>query len=522
MTLYLLVFGLSLAFGLAATPLARWLGHRCGILDHPDGYRKVHKKPIPRSGGVAVYLAFFGSLAAAVWLSPAQELHSCLGADDFRWLLLGATAIFLIGLWDDARGLNARKKLVLLTLVAGGLYAAGFRIGAITNPFGGSIYLGHWALPVTLFWFLGCMNAINFIDGLDGLATGVAAFVAATIVASGLLFGNFDAVILAVALLGAAGGFLVFNFHPASIYLGDSGAYLLGYLIACVGLLSTRKAHTAVALLVPVIAMGVPIFDTALAIVRRWARAVPISASDRHHLHHRLLKWGFGHRQAVLFMYMGCFALAALALIMAAAHGLQSTGVLLILALFGALTIRLLGWHEVKLAHKRVTDHLERRKRHASGRKVGYEATERMRQAQNVEAVWEAFTAAAAKLELDQARLALAPGRITPPIWQDVYTLDWTRDGNGSTDEQLEATWSANYPLVVGGFALGTLDITKATNGKPLEGHVPEMLHLLTARLAENVARLSPSSLQRSGEFQRHLPGGPGLALGAQQLTLWP
>ena len=541
-TACLLVFGLSLGVGLAMTVLVRRLGRRWEVLDHPDGFRKVHRQPIPRIGGVAIFVAFFASLGAASLLSGSPYLASCLGDNDFLVLLGGAAAVLLIGLLDDIRGLRARWKLLLLTVVAIGMYAAGYRINAITNPFGGGTHLGWLALPITLFWFLGCMNAINFIDGLDGLATGVTIFVVATILVTSLAFKNTSASIMAPALIGAAAGFLVFNFHPASIYLGDSGSYLLGFLIACIGLRGSVKAHTVVALLVPVIAMGLPVFDTALAIIRRWGHSLPLSATDRQHIHHKLLQMGLSHRQAVLALYATCFALAAIALLFSATNSQQSAAALILLALPGVVVIRVFGWHELKLAKERVVRHFQRKKRGGQNRMAGHEAVERMRQAEHLPEVWQVFTAAADKMELERARLTLASvpetppiwanpdtserarptlasAPETPPIWADLYTFEWARKGNGAgtrasedhapepggapsggvasdgVNDDSDALWSASLPLVAGGVRVGSLDVVKATNGDPLEAHVPDVLKLLSTGLAETIRRVHHKAL---------------------------
>ena len=518
---HLIILGLAFVFGLAATMLVRWLGHRFEVLDHPDGYRKVHKRPIPRIGGLAVYLAFFGALAVGAFLWRPTMLAGPVGTTEFGWVIVGATAVLFLGLWDDSRGMRASRKMIVLTSIAVLMYAVGFRIGAVTNPFGSYIELGLLALPVTLFWFLGCMNAINFIDGLDGLAAGVSLFVAGTILVSAFLFGNAEGAVLALALFGAAAGFLIFNFHPASIYLGDSGSYLLGFLIACTGMISTRKAHTIVALLVPVIAMGVPIADTALAILRRWARGVPLFASDRHHLHHKLLKMGIGHRQAVILIYAVCVGLAGTALLMTASRTQRSAAVLLLLALAAALVIRLLGRNEVLLAHQRVSNHMGQRKRRSNGNRIGYEAVERMRQAEHLPAVWAAFTNAADGLEMDHVRLTLKTAPEIPPIWADTDTLAWTRSGNGHAHEEITGTWSFGCSLIAGGARLGKVDIRKATNGQSLETHIPQTLQLLTSGLAQNIARLHPPPAPGAAGGHDEAGTGRRTRPDPKQLRLW-
>ncbi len=498
---YLLILGLALVFGLASTELVRRLGHRLEVMDHPDGYRKVHRQPIPRIGGLAIFVAFFGTLTAGLLIRGQVLLDGPIGLTEFGWIIAGGLAVLLVGLWDDVRGLKAHWKLVLLIVISGAMYAGDFRIGWISNPFGGYIYFGLFTLPVTLFWFLGCMNTINFIDGLDGLAAGITLLVAGTMLISGLLTGHTQNAVFAAALIGVTGAFLVFNFHPASIYLGDSGSYLLGFLIACIGLLASRKAHTVVALVVPVTAMGLPIFDTALAILRRWARAVPVFSSDRGHIHHKLLEMGLGHRQAVLVLYAACLALAGIAVIMNASRGERSIVIVLVLALCGALVVRLLGWNEILLARQRISNGLEQRKRRGHGSRIGYEAVERMRQAGDLDTVWAAFTRAADELEIDHARLTIPTASEMAPMGPDNDTLEWTREGSELTDGESIGTWAFGCPLVSdGGTMVGKLDIKKATDGQPLGRHVPETLQLITDGLTQNLGRFCDADSETGGE----------------------
>jgi len=491
MTAYILVFGLSVVLGVLLTVLVRWAGRRLGILDLPDGFRKVQSRPIPRMGGVAIFGAFFGALIAVRCLYDSTPLIGCLAGVDFLPILCGGLAVLLIGLWDDVRGLPAGRKLLLLCVVAAAMYLAGYRIGKLSNPFGGAVDLGYWAVPVTLLWFLGCMNAMNFIDGLDGLASGVTVFAAGTVFLTSVLFHNSGAALFSLALTGAVIGFLAFNFHPASIFLGDSGSYLLGFLIACLGLRGSQKANMVVALLIPFIALGLPVVDTFLAIVRRWSRALPLSAGDRQHIHHRLLRAGLTHRQAVLMMYAACLGLAGCALLLTAARDAQAAGVLIMFGLATVVIVRVVGLDDLKMATRRVSAVFEQRKIRAECRTVGYEATERMAQTETVLSLWEIFTHAAQRMGLDRASLTVRTGAPPPSRRPDLLTFRWQYNGNGHEGDAATVLWSARFPLIVRGVALGRLEIIKATNGKPMARELPEMLNLIAASLAENIDRLS-------------------------------
>ena len=501
MTAFVLVFGLSLTLGLVLTALVRWAGRRLGVLDRPDGFRKIQKHPIPRMGGVAIFAAFFGALIAAPCLHGSAQLTSCLGDSGFLPVLCGGLAVLLIGLWDDVKGLRAGWKLLLLCLVAAAMYLAGYRIGKLGNPFGGAIDLGPWAAVITLLWFVGCMNAINLIDGLDGLAGGVTVFAAGTVFLTSVLFHNGSVALLSLALTGAVIGFLAFNFHPASIFLGDSGSYLLGFLIACLGLRGSQKANMVVALLIPFIALGLPIVDTSLAILRRWSRALPLSAGDRQHIHHRLLRAGLTHRQTVLLMYAACLVLAGFALLLTAARDMQAAGILLLFGLATVVILRVVGLDDLKMAKKRVSDVLERRKHGAECRTAGYEATEQMDQTETVPSLWEIFTRAAERMGLDRASLTVRPSDSLAPWRRNGRTFRWHHNGNGHDDDVATVLWSARFPLVVRGAMLGRLEIIKATNGKPMTRELPEMLSLLATALADNIDRLD--SLPRAAERLR-------------------
>jgi len=393
-----------------------------------------------------------------------------------------------VGLWDDVRGLRAGRKLAALTLISAGMYVAGYRISGVSNPFGGAVNLGYWAAPLTLFWFLGCMNALNLIDGLDGLASGVAVFAAATIFLTSMLFQNTAAALLSVAMAGAVLGFLLFNFHPASIFLGDSGSYLLGFLIAAIGLRGTQKSNTVVALLIPVIAMGLPAMDTALAILRRWSRALPLSASDRQHIHHRLLDWGLTQRQAVLVLYGACLVLAGFALLMTAARNVQAAALLALLGAGTFAAVRLIGRSDIKLAKQRLIDGLERRRRGAECRAAGHVAAERMRRAGTVPAIWSIFSDAADVLHLDRASMILHMG--LAGNGQKLVSFRWEGEGHDWGEDEVTAMWSVTLPLVEQRVRLGELKASAATNGLPLEPELPSMLAFLGSAMAQSISRV--------------------------------
>ena len=296
---------LAVATGLSAiaTPLVRRFALRRELFDHVSSSRKIHAEPIPRLGGVAIVSSFYCSLACVlVWLlntgaSPRADRPGSL------WILAGGLVIALLGVYDDVRGADAKTKFTVQFGVAIALYATGFRIDHISTPIG-AFWMGPLALPFTLLWIVGVTNAVNLIDGLDGLAGGVAVIALAAIFAISAMRHETFMMLVSASLGGAILGFLVYNFNPASIFMGDSGSMFLGFMIATNSIRASQKASTAVAILVPVIVLAIPLADTALAIVRRAIRRQGLFTGDREHIHHRLIDSGLSHRRAVLGLYV--------------------------------------------------------------------------------------------------------------------------------------------------------------------------------------------------------------------------
>ena len=305
---YLIAFGIALAVSLFITPGVMWLAGRTGAYDAPDA-RKVHEHPIPRIGGLGIYIAFMAAvlLVNGIYGRNGEIEHGILG------ILAGGTVIVLVGLIDDYKNLPAKVKLLgQIAAAAVTVVLFDVRIDFITDPFGDYIYLEFMAI----FWIVGITNTVNLIDGLDGLAAGVATIASMTIFLVSLQFGFEPIAVLTAALAGSAFGFLYYNFNPARIFMGDTGSMFLGFILAGISVFGAVKSAATIALIVPILALGLPILDTTFAIVRRKRAGVPIFKPDRGHLHHRLLDLGFSQRQAVLLMYVisALLGLAAIAL----------------------------------------------------------------------------------------------------------------------------------------------------------------------------------------------------------------
>lgn len=299
---YLLLFGIAFLISLMATPLVSKLAFRVGALDKPDK-RKVHDKIMPRMGGVAVFAGFVVAALTQVNGNP-----KVIG------LLLGGTLIFLLGLMDDIHGVSPKTKLLVQIAAACVVVAFGIRISFFNNPFNGYFYLGILSIPFTILWIVAVTNAVNLIDGLDGLASGVSTIALLTFAVIAAQIGQPTVSILAFALAGAVLGFLRYNFYPAKIFLGDSGSMFLGYMISVLAVFGLLKGVTMITFVTPILVLGVPIFDTCFAILRRYCANKPIFQADKKHIHHRLLSRGLSHPQAVLVIYFISMAFSASAL----------------------------------------------------------------------------------------------------------------------------------------------------------------------------------------------------------------
>lgn len=292
---------------LLLTPLVRRLAVRTGAMDEPSE-RRVHQVATPRLGGVAIVLAFIVVLfLAGQGVGLGQPLEG---------IVAGGLLIAGIGIVDDIMELPPGIKLLGQFTAAAVAVSWGARITWVTDPFGGMIHLGWLAIPLTMLWIVALTNVINIIDGLDGLAAGVSGIVAMTVLIVAASRGAVGVALLSAILAGSTFGFLRYNFHPASIFMGDTGAMFLGYMLAAITVEGTLKEATTVALIVPVIALGLPIFDTGFAIVRRSLSGKRMSEADRGHLHHRLLGLGLGQRQVALILYIVTMALSGAGILM--------------------------------------------------------------------------------------------------------------------------------------------------------------------------------------------------------------
>ncbi len=313
------------------TPYIKKLAFRIGAVDVPDN-RKVHKLIMPRLGGLAISVAFLTAVLASLELTA-----------DIVGILLGGCLITAVGILDDKYQLPAKVKLAGQIAAAAVLPLFGIQIEWINNPFGGYLYTDHLAVPLTIFWVISFTNVVNLMDGLDGLAAGVSAIASVTVILVAVHMGYYYVAVLTCALAGGIIGFLRYNFNPATIFMGDTGSMFIGYMLAAVSVYGAVKTAATVALIVPFIALALPIMDTAFAIMRRYSHGRPIFQPDKGHFHHRLLAMGMSQKKAVLVMYLISAVLGIVAVLWAELDGFYASVIIAVIITAVAVCAKRIG-----------------------------------------------------------------------------------------------------------------------------------------------------------------------------------
>ena len=337
MSEYIVIGTIIAAFAVAAvlsyffTPPVKNFAHKVGAIDVPKDARRMHKKPIPRLGGLAIYGGF---LCSILIFGQLDETMLCV--------LLGAAIIVALGIFDDVLALGAKLKFVVQIVAAAIPVCIGdLQIGLFTtlNPLSDTpiVHLGILAVPVTIIWIVGITNAVNLIDGLDGLAVGVSSIAAITMLAVALLTGNMPIAITMAALAGACIGFMPYNLNPAKIFMGDTGSTFLGYMLATVSIMGLFKFYAVISFAVPFLILGLPIFDTANAIIRRVAAGRSPMSPDRGHVHHKLIDMGFNQKQAVAILYAISATLGLTAVVLTSSGEVKA--IVLLLAVLAAILV---------------------------------------------------------------------------------------------------------------------------------------------------------------------------------------
>ncbi len=458
MTTYFAVWLGSLFLALVLTPAVIWLARRVGAVDRP-GVRTVHTRPVPRIGGIAIFLSAVGLIV------PVLFLDNRIG-DVFRGMslqvstLLGAAMlIFLVGLVDDLKGLPARVKLLAEVLAAVWLCHVGIRISALEITDGYVLYLGQWGAPLTILWIIGITNAVNLSDGLDGLAAGVSAVACAVIAVFAIYSGNPVMAVFMLALLGGLCGFLFYNFNPAKIFMGDCGSLFVGFTIAASSTMCLTKSHALVGLALPILALGIPIFDAFFAILRRFLERRSLFAPDRSHFHHRLIDLGLKQRYAVLAIYFATCMATCLGLFMMVRKDVGALVLFACILLLVLLLFRVVGAVRLRETVTALQDKYAMACRQRKERRTFEDLELRFRRAQDTSEWWQAVCDAGKGLDFAWVSLMVRDkegnldtrvwrgGRSSPPPSRIVTMNLPIREGNAQTTMEFEVAIAVDESL---------------------------------------------------------------------------
>lgn len=452
MRTYLIAFVLSLVAGLVSTRVIRDLALRFGLYDKGGG-RKLHKRPVPRLGGVAVAISAAVPLMGVILWS--NNISAALLAD--RPLLVGglggALIMLAVGIWDDLRDSRAIVKLAAQIAAATVVCVAGIQIEAVSIPFFGPVQLGLLSAPITVFWMVLVMNAVNLIDGLDGLAGGVVVLAGGTLFIMSVLEDNTLAALLLVVVVGATLGFLAYNINPATIFLGDTGSLFLGFVLALVSVHSSQKSYTLFSIVAAMLALGLPIFDLGMAVVRRYLSGQPIFRADQHHVHHLLLRKGLTQSQAVATLYAGAVVLGGLALVFIYADDQVSALAIAALVPLVFLAVKVLGYGDV-IKNARRAHVLKQAEVEAAARATRlHDVRARMEQADDRDALWALVVEAGETLGFTRVEMRLVGEEGAPRCWSA------TRLGDIVDEVHVQGLESRELRLHAGPTELGSLRV---------------------------------------------------------------
>ncbi|WP_235963570.1 MraY family glycosyltransferase [Tautonia rosea] len=523
---YLLVFALSFLGCVLATPIVTRLAIWAGAIDRPDQFRRVHKGATPRLGGLGLAVGLAVGLGALTFggLMPSWPGIDTW-ADSLAWIGMAAGVVLVLGVVDDTIGVTPRAKLLGQAMAVMLLYAGGIRIESVeilglelslSLPLSlgipgrsETLLLDLPSIAITLLWFLGCMNIWNLIDGMDGLASGVGLIVAATMMLVAVALSNYGSALMGAALAGGLAGFLLYNWHPACIFLGDSGSLLIGMLIGVIGIQGSLKGTMAVSILLPILAMGLPISDTALAIFRRWVRNLPLTAADRRHVHHVLIGLGLDPRQAAAMLYSFTAFLCGVVLLGVA---MRSDVLALILGSSGCSAfVVILYSRRNELAELRndLAARMVRGRQERRAAKATWEAIQRVELAADPDRVLEIMAETANILGCSAARLTFrGPGTESTQRHQG----DWAESTDRAASADHLSGPTAQFRLFGAGDALLTVDLRFSDRSDLASDIAFRFLQRLSLASSERLGRLlADGALGRSlgSEPENVLSGSP-------------
>ncbi len=497
------IFFVSLLFSFVLTRNVRDIATRRGWLALPSNERHLHSNPLPRLGGVAIFISFLLSMVLArVMSSRVTHLDSAFSLKTLLTILIPASIVFLLGVYDDIYTIGPYTKFVVQSLAATMLFLGGLRIVNIPVLFGDHQLPWFLGLPLTILWVLAITNAFNLIDGLDGLAAGSALFSTLVAFVVALLNGYSLVTMMTIALAGAILGFLRYNFNPATIFLGDSGSLFIGFLLSALALAGAQKAPTIVAVAIPVVSFGLPILETSLSIVRRLVSGRPVFTADREHIHHKLLQHGLTHRQVVIVLYgvSAVFALLSLFLLWPTGSSLG-----LVLAVLGTgiwIGVQRLGYLELgELA--RVAQRTFEQRQIVINNLAIRRATEELKVARDYTQIRRVLESAFASNDFDgfQVRFQLFPGESHPAAEVAVprrgeVSFQWAKDSSANLLDEM-AVWTLSLDLISStNRHRGALVVHRAYSARHLQLDINLLTMSFPTALADALDRTIPRGIE--------------------------
>lgn len=531
MKTYLILFIIAVCSSVALTPLIRRLCERAGWLDKAQDDRRVHREAVPRLGGVAIFLSVLVALSALSFVDNLVTQAIYPYWSKLFITLAPATLIFALGVYDDLKGASATFKFIFQALAGILFFVLGGRIEVLGIPFVGNVELPlAVSFILTLLWTIGVTNAFNLIDGMDGLAAGAALFASLVILIVSLVFGHALVTVIALILSGALIGFLRYNFNPASIFLGDSGALFMGFLLATLSIQGSQKASTAVAVAIPILTFGVPVIDTAFTITRRFISGSPLLEGDREHIHHMLLDRGWSQRRVAVVLYGASAMLGLLALLFVGNAGGPTTGLLLFI--IGAIVLFVVGklrYHEVDEVKASMRRNLSERRARAANNIRVRRASRAMSRASTLEDIFKAvmmmlehreFIHVAVKLNCDHAsasheealkEMTAHQPCCTASLSQSTICWSWQQEGIDA-DEVVRSGdyWTMHLPLTTTQADWGHINFYRAYDGEPLRLDINYLCSFFRREMAQAAERVLAARQQTFSAQQLDMRAVPG------------
>jgi UDP-GlcNAc:undecaprenyl-phosphate GlcNAc-1-phosphate transferase len=502
---YLAMFAASLLLSFVLTRYIRNLAAVRGWVSVPASNRHLHNAPLPRLGGIAVFVSFLVSIAVAILFSRHfPSLSFGFSRRTLLSILVPGCLVFLLGVYDDIRGVGPYVKFSVQAIAGAMLFAGGLRIDGLPVLFGHHQFSWLVGLPLTILWVLAITNAFNLIDGLDGLAAGSALFSTLVVFVVALLSHSLLVSLMTLVLAGAILGFLRFNFNPATIFLGDCGSLFIGFMLSALALHGAQKSPTIIAVAIPVVSFGLPILETTLSVIRRFISGRPVFTADREHIHHKLLQLGFSHRQVVITLYAvsALFALLSLFLLWPTGNTLG-----LVLAVVGTgiwMGVQHLGYLEFGELRRVAQRTMEQRQIVINNLAIR-RAVEELKVSHDYDQIWRILTAAFGSNDFDafELRQHLLPSEV-PELGglqivsgriEDAY-LRWKKPGSYFSNDAVSG-WKLTLDLVTTDHLRhGSMTIYRRYSERDLQVDINLLTSIFPIALADALDRASNSNLE--------------------------